>query len=148
MVDRDLYVANVGDSRCVIGSRGKAINMSVDHKPDRVDERRRIESLGGVVARTPEEADYLQSNFVQRRCMDLFYSCCVQGPRAQYDGPARIFPGAMHFRVRVAPVNSRRHTHHQRCFILAPIEQAPLPCRARSATLSSSTRSSSFRRPR
>jgi hypothetical protein len=48
-----------------------------------------------VVARTPDEADYLQSNFVTRRCSDLFYACCVQGGRPNYEGPARIFPGAI-----------------------------------------------------
>jgi hypothetical protein len=93
MVERELYVANVGDSRCVLSSRGKAINLSTDHKPDRQDEKRRIEALGGVVARTPEEADYLQSNFVQRRCMDLFYACCMPSSKPTYDGPSRIFPG-------------------------------------------------------
>ena len=29
-----LYVANAGDSRCVLASRGQAVDMSVDHKPE------------------------------------------------------------------------------------------------------------------
>lgn len=29
-----IYVANAGDSRCVLGIDGKAKEMSVDHKPD------------------------------------------------------------------------------------------------------------------
>ncbi|XP_057506440.1 protein phosphatase 2C 50-like [Actinidia eriantha] len=44
-----LIVANCGDSRAVL-CRGKvAVPLSVDHKPDREDERTRIEAAGGKV---------------------------------------------------------------------------------------------------
>lgn len=36
-IDRELkkiFVANAGDSRCVMGKAGKAVEMSVDHKPE------------------------------------------------------------------------------------------------------------------
>uniref|UniRef100_A0A7N1A016 protein-serine/threonine phosphatase n=1 Tax=Kalanchoe fedtschenkoi TaxID=63787 RepID=A0A7N1A016_KALFE len=49
MVGNHLYVANVGDSRTVMSKSGKAIALSEDHKPNRCDERRRIEKAGGVV---------------------------------------------------------------------------------------------------
>ncbi|GAV66217.1 PP2C domain-containing protein [Cephalotus follicularis] len=49
LVGRHLYVANVGDSRTIISKAGKAIPLSEDHKPNRSDERERIESAGGVV---------------------------------------------------------------------------------------------------
>lgn len=44
-----LIVANVGDSRAVLARDGKAYPMSEDHKPNRADERQRIEKAGGVV---------------------------------------------------------------------------------------------------
>ncbi|KAI3749090.1 hypothetical protein L6452_12662 [Arctium lappa] len=49
LVGNHLYVANVGDSRTVISMEGKALPLSEDHKPNRSDERMRIESAGGVV---------------------------------------------------------------------------------------------------
>ncbi|KAK4838402.1 hypothetical protein QYF36_013453 [Acer negundo] len=49
LVGNHLYVANVGDSRTVILKAGKAIALSDDHKPNRTDERKRIENAGGVV---------------------------------------------------------------------------------------------------
>ncbi|CAN1239937.1 Probable protein phosphatase 2C 11 [Linum grandiflorum] len=44
-----LLVANVGDSRVVASRAGSAIPLSMDHKPDRTDERQRIEEAGGFV---------------------------------------------------------------------------------------------------
>ncbi|XP_074580141.1 putative protein phosphatase 2C 52 [Curcuma longa] len=49
LIDKQLFVANVGDSRAVICKGGKAIPLSDDHKPNRSDERKRIEDAGGVV---------------------------------------------------------------------------------------------------
>lgn len=31
---KKVYVANAGDSRCTMGKAGKAVEMSIDHKPD------------------------------------------------------------------------------------------------------------------
>ena len=45
-----IYVANAGDSRCVLSSDRKAVELSKDHKPgDRLDEKQRIEALGGKI---------------------------------------------------------------------------------------------------
>eukprot|EP00331_Platyophrya_macrostoma_P001663 CAMPEP_0176419618 /NCGR_PEP_ID=MMETSP0127-20121128/8153_1 /TAXON_ID=938130 /ORGANISM="Platyophrya macrostoma, Strain WH" /LENGTH=214 /DNA_ID=CAMNT_0017800127 /DNA_START=34 /DNA_END=675 /DNA_ORIENTATION=- len=49
IVDRTLYCANAGDSRCVLSSKGVAVEMSYDHKPDDDLERKRVEKGGGYV---------------------------------------------------------------------------------------------------
>jgi protein phosphatase 1L len=41
-----LLVANVGDSRAVICRGGNAVALSIDHNPNRADERRWIEDIG------------------------------------------------------------------------------------------------------
>jgi protein phosphatase 2C family protein 2/3 len=45
----EIYVANAGDTRCVIAAKGKAKDLSHDHKPDVVAEKRRVERAGGFV---------------------------------------------------------------------------------------------------
>lgn len=44
-----LYVANAGDSRCVLSREGRAIPLSADHKPEDEPEEKRILNAGGVV---------------------------------------------------------------------------------------------------
>ncbi|EXB56297.1 putative protein phosphatase 2C 27 [Morus notabilis] len=46
---RIMIIANAGDCRAVMGRRGRAIEMSKDHKPDCKSEKLRIEKLGGVI---------------------------------------------------------------------------------------------------
>lgn len=45
----EIYVANVGDSRAVLCRKGKAIEMSEDHKPNLEKERTRIEKANGYI---------------------------------------------------------------------------------------------------
>ncbi|CAG9334414.1 unnamed protein product [Blepharisma stoltei] len=47
--DDKLYVANAGDSRCILSRKGKAIEMTVDHKPELPEEHERIINAGGTV---------------------------------------------------------------------------------------------------
>lgn len=46
----NLYVANAGDSRCVICRNRNAFDMSEDHKPEDPEELSRIKAAGGYVA--------------------------------------------------------------------------------------------------
>ncbi|KAL0842185.1 hypothetical protein ABMA28_014348 [Loxostege sticticalis] len=46
----ELFVANAGDSRCIICREGKAIDMSIDHKPEDTPELERITKAGGKVS--------------------------------------------------------------------------------------------------
>uniref|UniRef100_A0A5S6QIQ7 protein-serine/threonine phosphatase n=1 Tax=Trichuris muris TaxID=70415 RepID=A0A5S6QIQ7_TRIMR len=47
--DKTIYVANVGDSRCVLCREGVAKDLSVDHKPEDEIEKDRIEKAGGSI---------------------------------------------------------------------------------------------------
>ncbi|OAP19077.1 hypothetical protein AXX17_AT1G39960 [Arabidopsis thaliana] len=49
LIGDKLIVANVGDSRVVASRNGSAVPLSDDHKPDRSDERQRIEDAGGFI---------------------------------------------------------------------------------------------------
>ncbi|XP_028781504.1 probable protein phosphatase 2C 47 [Neltuma alba] len=49
MMGRSMLIANIGDSRAVLGKRGRAVELSKDHKPNCTSERLRIEKLGGVI---------------------------------------------------------------------------------------------------
>lgn len=49
IADGKIYCANSGDSRCVLNRDGKAVDMSEDHKPDNIGEKKRIEAAGGFV---------------------------------------------------------------------------------------------------
>jgi len=44
-----LVIANLGDSRAVLCRGGQAVAVSEDHKPKRMDEKKRIERTGGLV---------------------------------------------------------------------------------------------------
>ncbi len=44
-----IFVANAGDSRCVMGKNGKALEMSVDHKPECQTEIDRITKAGSKI---------------------------------------------------------------------------------------------------
>ncbi|KAL5820974.1 hypothetical protein ACOSQ3_022856 [Xanthoceras sorbifolium] len=49
LINNTMLIANAGDSRAVLGKRGRAIELSKDHKPNCTSERLRIEKLGGVI---------------------------------------------------------------------------------------------------
>lgn len=61
---RILLVANAGDCRAVLSRRGKAVEMSRDHRPRCTRERKRIEGSGGYVI-----GDYLNGRLNVTRAL-------------------------------------------------------------------------------
>ncbi|KAF5738791.1 protein phosphatase 2C 13 [Tripterygium wilfordii] len=49
VLGRHLLVANAGDCRAVLCRNGKAIDMSQDHRPSYLPERKRVEDSGGYI---------------------------------------------------------------------------------------------------
>jgi serine/threonine protein phosphatase PrpC len=47
--DNMLYIAHVGDSRAILARDSKALLLTQDHTPDRLEERTRIEKAGGII---------------------------------------------------------------------------------------------------
>ena len=46
----EIFIANVGDSRCVLTEGTSTYDMSDDHKPDNEEESKRITEAGGFVS--------------------------------------------------------------------------------------------------
>jgi len=70
-----IIVANCGDSRCVLVRAGKAVDMSIDHKPYLEAEQRRIEHAGGTVTMRRVNGDLAVSralgDYVYKQVHDL-----------------------------------------------------------------------------
>jgi protein phosphatase 1L len=69
-----LWIVNVGDSRGVLCNKnGEALQLSIDHKPNLPEEKKRIESLGGKI--TFDGSDWrVKSLSLSRAFGDL--DCC------------------------------------------------------------------------
>ncbi|KAG7577584.1 PPM-type phosphatase domain superfamily [Arabidopsis thaliana x Arabidopsis arenosa] len=64
VIGRHLMVANAGDCRAVLCRKGKAVDMSYDHKSTFEPERRRVEDLGGYF-----EGEYLYGDLAVTRAL-------------------------------------------------------------------------------
>jgi serine/threonine protein phosphatase PrpC len=89
-----LVVANLGDSRGVLCRAGQAVAVSEDHKPSRIDEKKRIERAGGLV---------LQVRGTWRVAASTNPNSSSKASRREYQGLAmtRSF-GDLHFKKPVA----------------------------------------------
>lgn len=65
LLGRHLLVANAGDCRAVLCTKGQAVEMSQDHRPSYLPERRRVEEMGGRI-----DYDYLNDLSVTRALGD------------------------------------------------------------------------------
>ncbi|KAG2691570.1 hypothetical protein I3843_08G015100 [Carya illinoinensis] len=87
VVGRLLVVANAGDCRAVLCRRGKAIEMSRDHKPICIKERKRIEASGGYVY-----DGYLNGQLNVARALGDWH---MEGMKGQDGGPLSAEPEFM-----------------------------------------------------
>ncbi|KAJ8680105.1 hypothetical protein QAD02_015892, partial [Eretmocerus hayati] len=49
LYDKTLYIAWAGDSQAALIKNGRGINLTMPHKPEREDEKLRVEDLGGEI---------------------------------------------------------------------------------------------------
>eukprot|EP00803_Ostreobium_quekettii_P002590 evm.model.scf_3622.1 EVM.evm.TU.scf_3622.1 scf_3622:4301-6528(-) len=87
-----LLVANVGDCRAVLARRGRAIELTRDHRPSSTAERRRIEEAGGYV--DPE--GYLCGDLGVSRALGDFHYPHLKGGRGE-GGPLTAEPEVSEF---------------------------------------------------
>ncbi|XP_071719006.1 probable protein phosphatase 2C 49 [Rutidosis leptorrhynchoides] len=68
ILERHLIIANVGDSRAVVSRKGVAFQMSNDHRPSYLQEKERVEKLGGYF-----EDGYLNGELGVTRALGDWY---------------------------------------------------------------------------
>lgn len=68
LLGRHLLVANAGDCRAVLCHKGVAVEMSQDHRPSSLPERKRVEELGGYI-----DGDYLNGDLSVTRALGDWY---------------------------------------------------------------------------
>lgn len=91
VIGRSLFVANAGDCRAVLCRRGKAIEMSRDHKPVCAKEKMRIEACGGYIY-----DGYLNGQLNVARALGDWH---MEGMKVQDGGPLSAEPEVMKMRL-------------------------------------------------
>ncbi|XP_073050950.1 probable protein phosphatase 2C 22 [Primulina eburnea] len=91
VIGSSLVVANAGDCRAVLCRRGKAIEMSRDHKPATFNERMRVEASGGYVY-----DGYLNGQLNVSRALGDWH---MEGLKRQDGGPLSAEPEFMSTRL-------------------------------------------------
>ena len=94
-VDQQMYVANIGDSRCVLARKNEngrlvAIPLSVDQKPENPEEKARIIRAGGRVEPLPgtQQSDD-PASMISR--LELKTPVFALGPPGEDCGPPRVW---------------------------------------------------------
>jgi serine/threonine protein phosphatase PrpC len=94
--NRTIYVANAGDSRCVLCRDGRAVELSQDHKPELPTEMERIRRAGGTV----EDGRVMGNLNLSRSIGDLEYKKTSGIP--QKDQMITAYPD-----VRIEPLGDK-----------------------------------------
>ena len=82
IVDNYIYIANVGDSRCLLSMNNgsKYIEVTKDHKPNSENEILRIKKFGGNIYQSQTVINNLENNFLNGKILL---------------GPYRVIPGRL-----------------------------------------------------
>lgn len=83
IVDKQVYIANTGDSRAIMSINGQVTVLSNDHKPNNDYERKRIIHEGGRVYQTQTYAKNFNIKLENVHPEQLLF------------GPHRVFPGRL-----------------------------------------------------
>ncbi|KAH7433453.1 hypothetical protein KP509_07G070400 [Ceratopteris richardii] len=88
ILGRKLLVANAGDCRAVLCKRGKAVNLSRDHKACSESERKRIEDSGGFV----DTFGYLNGELTVARALGDWHIDGLKVMHKGVEGPLTAVP--------------------------------------------------------
>lgn len=93
VVGSRLLVANAGDCRAVLARKGRAVELTSDHRPSSPTERERIEAAGGFV----DNEGYLNGDLgVSRALGDFHYPHLKHGTGS---GPLTAEPEVSEFEI-------------------------------------------------
>lgn len=83
IIDKQIYIANTGDSRAIMGYENQVNLLSNDHKPNNDNEKKRIVNEGGRVYQTQTFAKNFNIKLNNVHPDQLLF------------GPFRVFPGRL-----------------------------------------------------
>ncbi|PWA71939.1 hypothetical protein CTI12_AA267670 [Artemisia annua] len=76
ILGKHLLIANAGDCRAVLCRKGVAMQMSQDHRPIYLEEKARVEALGGFI----DDLGYLNGELAVTRALGDWYMKSPTGP--------------------------------------------------------------------
>ena len=79
-IETKIYIANVGDSRAIMSSNKKLKEITIDHKPNEINEKNRIIKNGGKVYQTQSPLNTFNNTLIHSQILI---------------GPFRVFPGRL-----------------------------------------------------
>ena len=79
-IETKIYIANVGDSRAIMSSNRKLKDITIDHKPNEINEKNRIIKNGGKVYQTQSPLNSFNNTLIHNQILI---------------GPFRVFPGRL-----------------------------------------------------
>ena len=97
IIENKIYIANVGDSRCIISMKNGKIRKDVtrDHKPNYPYEKKRIISNGGKIYQTQTPLNQKTEHNNNNNSDDSFNNNENINNNLILLGPHRVFPGSL-----------------------------------------------------